>query len=393
MTGTAQHVLVLDAKQRSALAVTRSLGRIPRLKISTADSTPTSLAGSSRFSHQYFIYPSLKDEAQAFLNWIEQTIKTEQIDVICPTTDMTSQMLLMNQDVVGERLFPFAPYDTVMSLADKVKLMRLAQTLDIKVPTYRLYQNKTEVDFNHITHYPVVVKPCLSLIWTGTHWIETQVVIAHSQEKLREILERHEYLRHYAFMLQDYILGHGAGVFALYNHGEPVAYFAHRRLREHPPEGGMSVLSESTCIAPELKQTAESLLASANWHGVAMVEFRVDEQGTPYLMEVNTRLWGSLQLAIDSGVDFPKLLWQIAAGEPVECIESYRIGQRLRWLLGDLESLFLALKSQHDSVGQKIKRLGAFVMPRFSGQRHEVNRFGDLRPALTELKQYLRAVK
>ena len=31
-------------------------------------------------------------------------------------------------------------------------------------------------------------------------------------------------------------------------------------------------------------------------------------RASPYLMEVNGRFWGSLQLAIDAGVDFPALL-------------------------------------------------------------------------------------
>lgn len=389
MTGTAQHVLVLDAKQRSALAVTRSLGQIPGLKISTADSSLTSLAGSSKFSYQYFVHPAPQDEPQAFLDWMQQTIKTEQIDVLFPVTDLTSQMLLMHQDILGACLLPFASYDTLIALADKVKLTELAQTLDIRVPTSRMYKNKAEVDINDISHYPVVVKPCLSQIRTGSKWIETLVVVAHSQEELRTILERHTYLRHYAFMIQEYISGHGAGIFAIYDHGEPVAYFAHRRIRELPPEGGMSVLSESVGIAPELKRVAERLLVSATWHGVAMVEFRVDERGTPYLLEVNTRFWGSLQLAIDASIDFPKLLWQITTGQPVTSVENYRIGQRLRWFLGDLDSLILTFKSRNDSVGQKIKHLITFVMPRFAGQRHEVNRFGDFRPAWTELKQYV----
>lgn len=54
------------------------------------------------------------------------------------------------------------------------------------------------------------------------------------------------------------------------------------------------------------------------WHGVAMVEFKVTADGTAYLMEINGRFWGSLQLAIDAGVDFRWLLYQLAAGRPVD---------------------------------------------------------------------------
>jgi hypothetical protein len=46
---------------------------------------------------------------------------------------------------------------------------------------------------------------------------------------------------------------------------------------------------------------------------------------------VNGRLWGSLQLAIDAGVDFPRLLLAAARGEHPTPVTSYRIGVRSRW--------------------------------------------------------------
>ena len=59
----------------------------------------------------------------------------------------------------------------------------------------------------------------------------------------------------------------------------------------------------------------ERLLTALNWHGVAMVEFKIDATGQHWLMEINPRLWGSLALSIDAGVDFPLGLLQVARGE------------------------------------------------------------------------------
>ena len=40
-----------------------------------------------------------------------------------------------------------------------------------------------------------------------------------------------------------------------------------------------------------------------------MVEFKLDARdGVAKLMEINGRFWGSLQLAVDAGVDFPAIL-------------------------------------------------------------------------------------
>ncbi len=58
------------------------------------------------------------------------------------------------------------------------------------------------------------------------------------------------------------------GVFALYDKGKAVAFFAHRRLREKPPQGGVSVLSESVAVDPDLELYARKLLEHVNLHVV-----------------------------------------------------------------------------------------------------------------------------
>ncbi|MEX1034288.1 MAG: ATP-grasp domain-containing protein [Cellvibrionaceae bacterium] len=296
----------------------------------------------------------------------------------------------MNKTGLGTCVLPFPDYQTVMSLADKGKLLTSAGAAGIPVPDYRLFNKAAEVAVEEFTSFPVVLKPCLSRIWTGQGWINTSVTMINNREELSRTLDRTDYLQRYPFMIQAFVPGHGAGLFALYDSGQPVAYFSHRRIREKPPRGGVSVVSESAPVDTQLQEYAEALLTRANWHGVAMVEFRVTDRGLPYLMEVNTRFWGSLQLAIDAGVDFPRLLWEITAGQAIEPQSEYRIGQRLRWLLGDLDSLYLALKDRDYSARQKLERLVGFLTPSFGHFRYEVNRWGDLKPAWFELRQYVK---
>jgi len=106
-------------------------------------------------------------------------------------------------------------------------------------------------------------------------------------------------------------------------------------------------------------------------------------------MEVNTRFWGSLQLAIDAGVNFPMQLVSGFFGEPIVANNHYNVQQRLRWLMGDLDSLYIFLKRPH-SFRAKLKRLVDFAAPRFRNQRHEVNRLGDLKPFWHELQHYFK---
>lgn len=387
---TSFNILVLDAAQRSALAVVRSLGQQPNLCITTAEASPAALAGKSRYSREYLTCPSAEHQPQAFIDWISRLQAERRFDLMLPVTEITSQLILMNQDRL-QLPTAFADYSLVMQLADKHRLMQLADSLQVPTPKWIFYPSLNALNQQEI-RYPCVIKPALSRLYLDDHWQATTVGIIRDAESLQPYLQKNSYLQTTGFMLQEFIPGYGAGVFCLYNRGQPVTFFAHKRLREKPPQGGVSVLSESQAVDPQLQSLAEKLLSAANWHGVAMVEFRISPEGKPYLMEINTRFWGSLQLSIDSGLDFPWLLTAQTLNLPHQIPTNYKIGQRLRWLLGDFDSLYLYWKSD-ESLAKKLKRSLDFLWPGFFTTRYEINRWSDLKPALFELKQYLAALR
>jgi predicted ATP-grasp superfamily ATP-dependent carboligase len=386
---------VLDANQRSALAVTRSLGRAGA-RVFTADATATALAGCSRHSERYLRCPSPAREPRQFLQWLSDAATEHAIDWIFPVTEISSQLILLEAPPLGNARLPFAELAQVMSLADKWEIVQLAERTGVPHPRSRRYADAAAFHAAHPTPpsaFPLVLKPTQSRRWLGDGWLDTSVHVAYSADDLQRLLRDKRYLRDFPFMVQEFVEGHGAGVFALYDRGRPVTFFAHERLREKPPRGGVSVLSQSVALTPELQAMAKQLLDAAGWHGVAMVEFRVTPTGAPYLMEINTRFWGSLQLAIDAGVDFPALLLRLSRGESIAALPPYRVGRRLRWLLGDVDSLYIALRDPDFSVRDKLARVIAFMTPRPFATRHEVNRLDDLGPARHELRAWLQALR
>ena len=383
-----QTILILDANQRSALAVTRSLGKITNLNIICSDTTQSALAGSSTYCKTYIPSPCPHKNPFQFMDWLLNNITKHNITCLFPVTEITSQLILMNHHKLGNCLLPFANIETIIRLADKAQLTQLAETLGIPYPKTQHLENIQQLTSIQTIQYPCVIKPNLSHIWQQTHWLSTRVNIVQEPEDIKNLRSK-PYLQNFPFMLQEFIPGHGAGVFALYDHGKAIAFFTHERLREKPPSGGVSVLSRSVEPDTTLINMSKKLLDSVKWHGVAMVEYRISENGTPYLMEVNTRFWGSLQLAIDSGVDFPKLLWDITTHKKTNKIENYIINQRLRWLLGDLDGLYLYLRDNRYSRKEKLTRIIEFLTPHIK-TRHEVNRLEDLGPAWFELKNYIK---
>ena len=338
-------VLITDGNTRGALAATRSLGRRGVCVVVAGESKRT-LAGTSQYCGETFVYPSPGENPEGFISTIKSECMQRGISVIFPMTEISTSTVLRHRAQLDQFKLPFSEFAAFEALSDKWKLLELAQQLNVSIPETHFVIDAAALDeIVPRLKFPAVLKPYRSMINSNGRWIASCVQYANSASELRETVAQHEYFDQHPFLIQEYISGQGQGIFALYDHGTPLAFFAHRRLREKPPSGGESVLSESIPLNVEQRAMAHSLLNSVGWHGVAMVEFKVSPDGTPYLIEVNGRFWGSLQLAIDAGVDFPWLLYQLANGDRVDEVPGYAIGVRWRWLLGDFARLCKVLMS------------------------------------------------
>jgi predicted ATP-grasp superfamily ATP-dependent carboligase len=387
-------ILVLDANQRSALAIIRSLGR-QGLSIVAGDHIMSPLGSASRYATASVRYADPAASPDQFVSQVLDIVDRLAVDTIVPATDLTT-MLLVSQSDLWKNVHLAAPSAaSYEALTDKARLIDLAGRLSISVPETRTVRNADAViDAAHEFGFPVVLKPARSRYLKEGHVRSTGVQIVQNAQSLPAAVHSLSWLADIPCLVQRFVPGYGSGVFALYGPSGAIAWFAHRRLREKPPTGGVSVLSESVPIDPALQSAAATLLSAVGWTGVAMVEFRIAPDGTPYLMEVNGRFWGSLQLAIDSGIDFPWLLYQLTHGVPIESPRPYTVGRRLRWLLGDLDSLLITLKQSRSGIGHKVRKTAAFAASFVDLRcRQEILRLHDPRPGIREAAQWVRALR
>jgi hypothetical protein len=189
--------------------------------------------------------------------------------------------------------------------------------------------------------WPLVLKPTRSRVLSDDRVERLEVAYAGSRAEL--VARMQDYVGRCPVLLQEYVAGEGHGVELLLDRGRPLMVFQHRRLHEVPVTGGASALRESVALDPELLAASTKLMEALRWTGLAMVEFRVGATG-PVLMEVNGRIWGSLPLAVKSGVDFPLGLAELYLGprfggseppsacEPVIGLRSRDIGRELVWI-------------------------------------------------------------
>jgi len=383
-------VLILDGAQRSALATARSLGR-RGIPVRVGDARARSLAGSSRYCRQEVTYPDPGQRPADFVDFVLNEADSSPSELIVPITDVTT-MLLLTDGRLGSRLV--APsLSSYEALSDKQRLLQLAASLGIPTPqTVVANSVASAVAAMEVLGFPAVIKPARSRYLCAGQVGSTSVSIAHDMTSAHRILTGSEWLKDIPALVQRYVPGSGAGVFGLARSGRPIAWFSHQRLREKPPHGGVSVLSESTPANDKLVEMSAQLLGAVDWTGVAMVEYRISPDGEPFLMEVNGRFWGSLQLSVDAGIDFPWLLYQMAIGEQIPETHEYRLGARLHWVLGDLDNLLIQIRDPTLCPNWKLRyrAIAAFVNECLNPRsRSEVFRVNDPLPALYEFLNWV----
>lgn len=328
----AARVLVTDASRGSAVAIIRSLGR-HGYAVVAADSLRRSPGFYSRYAEARVLYPSPTEAPEAVVETLLGAARELAVDLIVPVTDEVILPLARARerfDGVCALAIPAQP--ALETASDKLATVELARTHGVPVPATVLVRQTAEArDAAAELGWPVVLKPRFSRVYHGGAVAAYGVAYAADEAQLAAELGRLE--GESDVLLQEYRQGTGYGVELLLDRGHPLAAFQHRRLREVPITGGASSFRESAPLDPVLLEHSLVVLGALEWTGLAMVEFKVGDRGSA-LMEVNGRIWGSLPLAVRSGVDFPRRLAELYLdGPPADGAEpdtDYPLGVRSR---------------------------------------------------------------
>jgi predicted ATP-grasp superfamily ATP-dependent carboligase len=263
--------------------------------------------------------------------------------LVLPMTEATTSVISTNREqfrAVGARLV-LPEHCDLLRAFDKGQTTALAQSLGIATPkTYTVSSFEELKEASGQIRFPAVLKPKASHEQSTDGAVRITGRPKYASDN-RTLMAAFTEMRQYCsvVLVQEFVEGTGTGYFALMNHGELRAEFAHRRIRDVHPTGSGSALRESILPHPEIREKSLSLLRALNWHGVAMVEFRLRANNVPVFLEINGRFWNSLPLACFAGVAFPVLLSHMAEFGDVDPPGAYRIGIRCRWLVGDLRHL------------------------------------------------------
>jgi len=395
------NILVTDGENRSSLAVTRSLGKKGCVVIVSGRDVEN-ISACSRFCHKAYKTPDPLIDGNNYLQAIAEIVRKEHIDVIFPMTEQTVYCLNKSRNLLGNNvILASASPEKMESVSNKYTLFQLAEKLGVDIPETEYVADIDQFYKlrDKITEFPVVVKPAFSKIQDGEKILSTGVMYAASPEELNYLYDTKPALR-YPSMIQEMITGEGTGLFTLYDTDRHLALFSHRRILEKPPSGGVSVLSESVALDDNMVEAAHRLLSAIQWTGIAMVEFKRDERdGKAKLMEINGRFWGSLQLAISSGIDFPSLCLNYYLDQkPTLILSDYKVRHKLKWVFGILDHLLIRLKKGDRFINippetpSRCRVALELISLNAANTSYDVYEAGDVQPTIMETKMYIQNI-
>jgi predicted ATP-grasp superfamily ATP-dependent carboligase len=356
-------VMVAGGEGRVGVSVGRSLAR-RGLKVAIVSVSSFGPALHSKFFYKKFVVPSPAESISAYCERILKILEEGRYEVIFPLSDL-HLIPILSQWIKFEKYAKIAsPPPSVVDLTlDKWKTLEIAKKSEIPIPASFIWQDEDGLrEISRKLNYPVIIKPRRSYQLKKDRLVQTgYLTFANSPE---ELIQKGASLKE--SLVQELVQGDGYGFFALLKDGKVRAKFAHHRLHEVRVTGGASSLREST-VNRKVESLGTHLLETMNWDGVAMVEFKHDQSTDQYrLMEVNGRFWGSLQLAIFSGVDFPALYYQMLSQGDIPPQPRYKTDVLCRWMPGEVSYLLDALNLIRKSEEKRL------VLNRKAGNRFEV---------------------
>jgi len=387
-------ILLLDGHCSAALAFVRSLGRAGHWVAVASSEGAFSLAGLSRFCRHRYIYPKPLDNADAFCDAIFEYVQDHAINLLIPLTDATLWPLSLRRcELKPDTILNVPSHKTIDSALDKYRTLRLAEECGIPVPQTILIDSPDKIDQFFVGDLPLVIKDRFSVRWQGSRGIQGKVAYASSLEILRSLIQ--ERLFHVEdVMVQEFCPGQGIGFSCISLEGRIFLPFQWERIREKDPRGSGSSARKSVPLDPQVLDYSSRLLQAMAYSGLVMVEFKKQENQL-FLMEINARPWGSLQLPIHCGIDYPRYIvdWFLEQKQPPSLI-TYKSGIICRWFVGDLTHLENVWGGKPNGwplpYPRFLSTLLRISVPWYPGLRSDHFCFSDPRPGFFEFTNWFR---
>lgn len=318
-------ILIPDCLAQSAFATIRCLARAgDRCEVAWRYGRARRLL-AGRFVRAIHRVESAEVDPEAYASQILSLCRDERFDVVMPLYLDTVRALVPRREELLLTTRALLPTQEQLLIADdKLRTALHCESIGIVCP--RVLDPVNDGDVEAVAsdlEYPVVLKRRSGAgVEHGLRYAPSRDALLRARDEL--VGDGN------ALFLQEFVPGYIHDVCALARDGRVVQTLTQVRKLMYPITGGVGAVNFTTHNAAAAA-LARELLESLGWNGPAQVEFKLDERdGRLKLIELNPKFWGTLDLAIRVGVDFPVQLRDLLLGRPVR-ERSYAAGVRYRF--------------------------------------------------------------
>lgn len=356
-------ILVLDNEAKT-LSIARSLAKnfevYTGAKIENKFKLPKVHAYSNFVKKRYFYSDPLRHPHQ-FVKDLLKILNNNNFDILIGTHEKNIVPIMHYREKFEEEVILAHPQNEILNKSfNKKETLKIAKKNGIPIPKTFFMDFDEPDNISSELSYPLVLKPQWTIYWDRE--MEKMErgefrIIYSSQQLNRDFDELKQGT--YPPIIQELVPGQGGGgldVLTLLDTNQNLkALFMQKRLKEVGVYGGASAFWESIPIDNTLMMQSLKLLREMRWEGISMTEFKHDPRdGTPKLMEVNGRFWGTLPLAPACGIDFSKLFIDLILGNEIHTKKEYKFGKRMYHLEGLTFRLFdVLLKPMPSWINRK----------------------------------------
>lgn len=271
------NILVGDISSYKAIVVARFIKlNYPDCKIYGFDSRNFTKSWKTKYVERNFIIRN--DDLESF----QEVIKSFSIDLFIPVINDSLEFFWHNKIKFNGTLDYLGEFQSYQILNDKIKLSELAQELDVLIPRRYASIKTAEV--------PFVYKPTNLSSSKGVVYITDKSSISEKVDENNLII-------------QQFVEGEGVGYSFYAKNGVILNGYGHKRLSEFPVSGGSSTYrTEYEDI--RMIHSAQRIVKKLNYTGFAMFEFKLSDKNDLYLLEVNPRIWGSINQGLVNGTNY-----------------------------------------------------------------------------------------
>lgn len=374
-------VIVTYGRSLMALIAAHSLGR-KGVEIIGGDSINNTVTSYSRYTRETFVYTDPEKDEEQYLKDIvkivEQFRPEEDRPYVLMPVFKDTRLIARHKDRFEGRIIVATPdIEAIDRVHPKHSLAETLKDLDVPSPQTWLPESREELEQQcGDMDFPVIMKPYNEAGGRGIARLNNvQEVLAHWDLIEKDFGQK--------ALVQEAVSGKDYCLSAIFDDGELKGSMAYTNVYTFPSEAGAGVLRESV-EDERFAEIAQELMGPLDWNGIAEFDFIWDEdpEHEPKLLEVNTRFWGGLFQSVESGIDFPWLLYKLSVTGHIVAdeIDEPEIGVRTKmpflWIYSALKDVL-----DNDEKRQEIEAKGEQALARF--------REGDYWQSLKDYGAYL----